>query len=117
MTDTHETNVVNKFGGWERLVIFSGVIMSVPLFALLGTAIVALTHDREGAMVGIILTGTALLILWALSWGALWIISGLRSGAIVPPLSSAAELAELRRENAKLKQLLAEQARETAGAG
>lgn len=117
VNDKKDTTLVNKFGGWERLVIFSTVVISVPLFALLGTAVVALVHEREGAMVGITLSGAALLILWALSWGALWIISGIRSGTIVPPLSSAAELSELRRENTMLKELLAERSRQSDDSG
>ena len=117
MNETQDLNMVNKFGGWERLVIFSGVVMSVPLLALLGTALFALAHEREGAVVGIILSVTALLILWALSWGALWIVTGFRSGSFVPPLSSAGEINELRRENAMLKQMLAEQSKESKASG
>ena len=85
--------------------------MTVPIFALLGTALYAISHEREGAFMGVILSVMALLVLWALVWGALWIVTGFRSGSFVPPLSSAAELTELRRENAMLKELLAEQAR------
>ena len=117
MNDTKDINMVNKFGGWERLVVFSGVVISVPLVALLGTALVALTHNREGADMGVILSVIALLVLWALVWGALWIVTGIRSGSFVPPLSSAAELNELKRENAMLKQMLAEQSKQNRASG
>lgn len=117
MNDTEKTNLVNKFGGWERLVIFCGVIMTVPIFALLGTAFYAISHEREGAVMGVVLSVICLLVLWALVWGALWIITGFRSGAIVPPLSSASELNELRRENARLKQMLADQAKAGTDSG
>jgi len=117
VTDTQNTTLVNKFGGWERLVVFSGVVMTVPIFALLGTAFYALSHEREGAVMGIVLSIISLLVLWALVWGALWIVTGFRSGTFVPPLTSAAELNELRRENTMLKELLAEQARGKTGSG
>ena len=82
--------------------------MTVPIFALLGTAFYALSHEREGAVMGIVLSIIAMLVLWALVWGALWIITGFRTGALLPPSSTDMELRELREENARLKEKLDE---------
>ena len=108
MNDTDKRDLVNKYGGWERLVIFCGVIMTVPIFALLGTAFYAISHEREGAVMGVVISIIAVLVLWALVWGALWIISGFRSGALVPPTPTQSVLNELREENAHLRQQLNE---------
>ena len=108
MNDTDKRDLVNKYGGWERLVIFCGVIMTVPIFALLGTAFYAISHEREGAVMGVVISIIAVLVLWALVWGALWIISGFRSGALLPPTSTDMALKELREENARLKEKLEE---------
>ena len=112
MNESEKINVVKKLGGWERMVIFSGVILSVPLFTLLGTAVYALVTDRPDAHLGVWLTIISILVLWAIVWGTLWIVSAIReengeeNGSLD---SSAADMLEtLQAENAQLKQQLAE---------
>ena len=106
MNDTEKRNLVNKYGGWERLVIFCGVIITAIIFTLMGTAITGLFQGREGQVMGIVLSIVIILMLWALVWGALWIITGFRSGALVPPVNNLSELEELRQENARLRKQL-----------
>jgi len=78
VNELDKVNVIKKLGGWERLVIFSGVILSVPLFTLLGTAVYALVTDRPDAHMGIWLTIISILVLWAIVWGTLWIVSAIK---------------------------------------
>jgi hypothetical protein len=109
MNDLEKINAVKKLGGWERMVIFSGVLLTVPLFALLGTAIYALVADRPDAHMGVLLSIVSLLVLWAIVWGMLWIVSGFREGGgnnLVD--TSANELEALRQENERLRRQLAE---------
>ena len=80
MNDSGNHTIVKKLGGWERLIIFSGVILTVPLFALFGTAIYSVVTDRSDALMGVLLSIIAILILWAVIWGMLWIVSGIREG-------------------------------------
>lgn len=106
MNDTEKRDLVNKYGGWERLVIFIGVILTAIIFTFMGTAIVGLFQGREGQGMGIMLSIVITLILWAMVWAALWIISGFRAGSLVPPSASDLALKELREENARLRQQL-----------
>ena len=112
MNESEKINVVKKLGGWERMVIFSGVILSVPLFTLLGTAVYALVTDRPDAHLGVWLTIISILVLWAIVWGTLWIVSAIKeeNGEGIDDLDSSAadSLATLQAENARLKQQLAE---------
>lgn len=111
-----QKNMINKLGGWERLVIFCGVIMTVPIFALLATAFFALSHEREGAFMGIVLSIICLLVLWALVWGALWIITGFRAGGLIPG-NSESDIETLKQENERLRKLLDQQSRHTSDSG
>ena len=107
MSDSETITKVKQLSGWERLVIFSGVVLTVPLFGLLGTAIYAVMTDRTDAMIGVLLSVMAILILWAIIWGMLWIVSGIREGQFNNDNGdTAAKLAELQAENERLKQQL-----------
>ena len=109
MSESEKIAAVKKLGGWERLVVFSGVILTVPLFGLLGTAVYAVITDRSDALLGVLLSITAILILWAIIWGMLWIVSGIREGSFNNnngELSAKAEA--LLRENESLKKQIAE---------
>lgn len=111
MNDSDKIKVVKKLGGWERLVIFSGVVLTVPLFALLGTAIYALVTERSDALMGVMLSVIAILVLWAIVWAALWIVSGVRDGSLNDLLgnnNSSGKLEELQRENERLRQQVEE---------
>jgi len=109
MNDSDKITAVKKLGGWERLVIFSGVVLTVPLFALLGTAIYALVTDRADALMGVLLSVIALLVLWAVIWGMLWIVSGVREGSFNNQNGDlATKLEALRAENESLKKQLAD---------
>ena len=109
MSDSDKIDVIRKLGGWERLVIFSGVILTVPLFALLGTAIYALASDRADAHMGVLLSIVCLLVLWAIVWGMLWIVSGFRDGGYLDNNGNlAGKLKELQNENERLRKQLAD---------
>ena len=107
MQDSDKLKLIERLGGWERLVVFSGVILTVPLFALLATGIYAVAVDRPSAGVGVFLTIICLLVLWAIVWGLLWIITGFRAGGF-PLAASEISHEELLAENARLKEELAE---------
>ena len=108
MNDSGNLTVVKKLGGWERLIIFSGVILTVPLFALFGTAIYAVVTDRSDALMGVLLSIIAILILWAFIWGMLWIVSGIREGSFNNQNGDlAARLEALQNENESLKKQIA----------
>lgn len=106
VNDTEKKNLANKYGGWERLVIFIGVILTVIIFTFMATAIVGLFQGREGQGLGIALSVIVTLILWVLVWGALWVITGFRSGTLVPQTATKSELDEVIQENARLRQQL-----------
>ena len=109
MNESEQVNVVKKLGGWERMVIFSGVILSVPLITLLGTAILALITERPDAHLGVLLTIVSILVLWAIVWGLLWIVSGFRDVGFNNQQDTASDkLEELQQENERLKKQLAE---------
>ena len=110
MNESEQVNVVKKLGGWERMVIFSGVLLTVPLFALLGTAVYSLATDRTDAHMGVLLSIISLLVLWAIVWGMLWIVTAFKEkgGEINGAAAPEDALAKLQQENARLKQQLAE---------
>ena len=64
----NKINMTKKLGdwGWETIAVFTGVIITVPMLALLGSAIYAVIDDRPGAYVGILLTIIILLVFWAI---------------------------------------------------
>lgn len=114
MNELEKISIIKKLGGWERLVVFSGVILTVPLFALLGTAVYAITADRPAAYMGVLLSIISLLVLWAIVWGALWIVSGFRENGFDDlQITSASELEKLQKENERLKQQVAELSHDT----
>lgn len=109
MSEADKIEVIRKLGGWERLVIFSGVILTVPLFALLGTAIYSVAMDRPDAHLGVMLSVVCLLVLWAIVWGILWIVSGFREGGYLDNNGNlAGKLEELKSENDRLRKQLAD---------
>ena len=113
MNESEKLNIVKKLGGWERMVIFSGVLLTVPLFALLGTAIYSLATDRPEAHMGVLLSIISLLVLWAIVWGMLWIVTGFRNGEFDDLKENSSNiLAELKEENERLKKQLAELTRD-----
>jgi len=68
-----------KLNGWERLVIILGVIISLPPLAfLLLAAYSVIFMDNPEARLGIIVSVTALVIIWVLTYGLLWIIRGFK---------------------------------------
>jgi len=101
--------VNNKFEAWGWLVIISGVVMTAVLFGLIGVAIFAIIEDRPVAYFSVIVITISLLALWAITWGALWLISGVRKASLALPgePSVADRLAELLEENDRLRRQLA----------
>jgi len=109
MSNLDKIEAIKKLGGWERLVIFSGVILSVPLFTLLGTAIYAVATDRSDAPMGVLLSVVAILVLWAIVWGLLWIFSGFQDTGFMDDNGNVnGKLKELQQENERLKRQLEE---------
>jgi len=64
-------NEKKKLGGWERLVIFLGIIFTILTIAF-GFAI-----GSEG-LEAVALTLIVLVIIWVIGSGLLWIIKGFR---------------------------------------
>ena len=109
MNDTDKIDVIKKLGGWERLVVFSGVLLTVPLFALLGVAVYSVMTGRTDAPMAVLLSIISLLVLWAIVWGMLWIVTGFRTGGELETNTDLrVKLEELRQENERLKKQLAE---------
>lgn len=102
--------MANKFEGWEWLVIISGVVITALLFGLIGIAIFAIIQDRPVAYISIFIIIISLMALWAITWGALWLTSGMHKVFSAAPGESALadRLAELQQENERLKKQLAE---------
>lgn len=67
--------MIKKLGGWERLVIFIGVLSSVPPVGFMLAGLTVGTGDYEMFGFGFF----ALLVVWAVVWGLLWIIAGFRN--------------------------------------
>lgn len=102
--------ILNKSEGWGWLVIISGVVMTAVLFGLIGVAIFAIIQNRPVAYFSVFIMIISLMALWAVTWGALWLVSGMRTVSSAAPGEStlADRLAELRQENERLKKQLAE---------
>ena len=88
------------------LILFVGVIITVPMFALLGTAIYAVMVDRPGAYVGVLVTIIIILVFWAITWGAFWMVSSMKDKNLLQS-TVVNRLDELERENKELHSRLA----------
>jgi ABC-type Fe3+ transport system permease subunit len=109
VNDSDKIELIKKLGGWERLVVFSGVLLTVPMFALLGVAVYSVATGRPDAPMAVLLSIISLLVLWAIIWGMLWIVSGFRAGGEIETSSDLrVKLEELRRDNERLKKQLTE---------
>ena len=111
MNDLNKMNTAKKLGDWERLVIFTGIIITVPMLALLGSAIHAVLIDRPGAYMGILLTIIIMLVFWSVVWGGIWMVSSFRANNIMQP-NSVSRIDELERENERLQKLVTELSQE-----
>ena len=107
MNDSDKIHSFKKLGDWEMLVVIVGIIITVPMLALLGSAIFAVIDDRPGAYVSILLIIVIMMIFWAIIWGGIWIFSGLRADDIMRS-NSVKRLEELERENERLQKLVTE---------
>ena len=98
---------IEKLGGWGRLVVFTGVIITIPLFVFLGAAIYGFMMDRPGAYEGVLWTIIIILFFWAITWVGLWMVSGAgnKNSTQSDPLS---RINELERENERLQKLVTE---------
>lgn len=89
---------------WEPFIVFSGVIVSIPVLAFLATGVANLfTTDREGLDIGILLAIIALAVIWLAVMGALWILSGDRTGT---PAALDDQISELQEENRRLTEIV-----------
>lgn len=111
VNDSNKINETKKLGDWEIVTIFTGIIMTIPMLALLGSAIYAVIIDRPGAYAGILLTIIIMLVFWAIIWGGIWIVYSLRAKKIMQS-NPASKLAELERENERLRKLVTELSQE-----
>ncbi len=107
MNTLNEIKLTKKLGDWQTMAVFTGVIITVPMLALLGSAIYAVIDGRPGAYVGILLTIIILLVFWAIIWGGIWMVSGLRANNIVQS-NFVDRLDELEQENERLQKLVTE---------
>lgn len=111
VSDLNKINVTKKLVEWEILAIFIGIIMTVPMLALLGSAIYAVVDDRPGAYMGILLTIIIMLFFWAIIWVGIGMFSGLSDKNIIQ-LNFISRLDELERENEQLKKVVSELSKE-----
>jgi len=111
VNDSNKINAPKKLGDWGMMAVIIGIIITVPMVALLGSAIFAVIDNRPGAYVGILLIVIIMLIFWAIIWGGIWIFSGLRANNITRS-NSVSRLAELERENERLQKLVTELSQE-----
>ena len=111
MSDLNKINATKKPVDWEILAIFIGIIMTVPMLALLGSAIYAIVDDRPGAYVGILLTIIIMLVFWAIIWMGIGMFSGLSAKNIIQS-NFVSRLDELERENERLQKLVTELSKE-----
>jgi hypothetical protein len=107
MTDSSEKGAPKGLGDWARVAVFAGIIMTVPMLALLGSAIYAALAGRAGASTGILLSIVIMLLFWAIIWGGIWMISGLRVRSDARA-QFAGRIEELERENERLQKLVTE---------
>jgi len=68
-------NEKKKLGGWERLVIFLGIILTIPAIVVMGIGEGIMDDQPEALAVTLIVV----VIIWAIVGGLLWIIKGFRS--------------------------------------
>jgi hypothetical protein len=111
MNDSNKINATKKLVEWEILAIFIGIIMTVPMLALLGSAIYAVVDDRPGAYVGILLIIIIMLFFWAIIWVGIGMFSGLSAKNIFQSIS-VSRLDELEQENERLQKLVTELSKE-----
>ncbi len=111
MNDLNKMNAIKKLGDLEMLAVFIGIIITVPMLALLGSAIYAVMVDRSGGYMGILLTIIIMLVFWAIIWGGIWMVSVLRANNIMQS-NSVSRLDELERENERLQKLVTELSQE-----
>ena len=111
MTDSNKINAPIKLGDWEIMAVYTGIIITVPMLALLGSAIYAAMTDRPGAYVGILLTIIIMLVFWAIVWGGILIVAGLKAKN-VRQSNSVSKIDELERENERLRKLVTELSQE-----
>jgi len=64
-------NEKKKLGGWERLVIFFGIVFTIPTIVF--GFMIAYKNLAEVALILLVLV-----IIWAIVGGLLWIIKGFR---------------------------------------
>jgi uncharacterized membrane protein len=105
MNALNKKNVPRTLGDWERVAVFVGIIITVPMLALLGSAIYSALLDRPGAFVGILLSIIIMLIFWAIIWGGIWMFSVFRARNNTQA-NSARRLEDLERENERLQKLV-----------
>ena len=103
MIDSNKIKPAKKLVDWEIMAIFIGIIITVPMLALLGSAVYAVFIDRPGAYMGILLTIIIMLIFWAIIWMGIGLFSGLNVKDV-----SVSKLDELERENERLQKLVTE---------
>jgi uncharacterized membrane protein len=111
VNDLNKMNAIKKLGDLEMLAVFIGIIITVPMLALLGSAIYAVMVDRSGGYMGILLTIILMLVFWAIIWGGIWMVSVLRANNIMQS-NSVSRLDELERENERLQKLVTELSQE-----
>ena len=111
VSDLNKINATKKPVDWEILAIFIGIIMTVPMLALLGSAIYAIVDDRPGAYVGILLTIIIMLVFWAIIWMGIGMFSGLSAKNIFQS-HFVSKLDALEQENERLQKLVTELSKE-----
>ena len=111
MDDLNKINATKKLGNWEILTVFTGIIITVPMLALLGSAIYAAMVNRPGAYVGILLTIIIMLVFWAIIWGGIWVVYSIRAN-ITMQSNTVSKFDELERENERLRKLVTELSQE-----
>ena len=105
MNDTNKNNSTKKPVDWEMMAIFIGIIITVPMLALLGSAIYAVVDDRSGGYMNILLTIIIMLFFWAVIWVGIGMFSGLSAKNIFQS-HFVSKLDELERENERLQKLV-----------
>jgi uncharacterized membrane protein len=109
--DSNKIKPTKKLVDWEILAIFIGIIITVPMLALLGSAIYAIFLDRPGAFMGILLTILIMLIFWAIIWMGIGMFSGLSLKKVIRSIS-VSRLDDLEQENERLQKLVNELSQE-----
>jgi len=111
MNDSNKNNATKKPVDWEMMAIFIGIIITVPMLALLGSAISAVVENRPGGYVGILLTIIIMLLFWAVIWVGIGMFSGLSAKNIFQS-HFVSKLNELEQENERLQKLITELSKE-----